>query len=92
MIKVTIDNQELEVAEGTGWVSQIMKRIEAGHGRERDLEILDSVCQNMMNGRTICVFADALAILVLSYLKKIRHEFEEHIKRGKCPAMSLREA
>lgn len=71
--------------EGTGWVSQIMKRIEAGHGRERDIQLLEEVTKNMMNGRTICVFADALAMPVQSYITKFRGEFEEHIKLGRCP-------
>lgn len=71
--------------EGTGWVSQIVDRIEAGHGRMRDLDLLRDVCRNMMNGRTICVFADALAMPVLSYLNKFGSEFEEHIKLGRCP-------
>ncbi len=79
--------------EGTGWVQKIVKRIEEGHGRMQDIELLRDVSQNMMNGRTICVFADALAIPVLSYITKFRHEFEEHIKGGKCPhTVSLRGA
>ncbi len=77
--------------EGTGWVSQIVRRIESGHGRERDLALLNDVCKNMMNGRTICVFADALAMPVLGFLKKFGNEFEEHIKLGRCPhSVSLR--
>ena len=71
--------------EGSGWVSQIVKRIEQGHGRERDLQILVDVSKNMMNGRTICVFADALAMPVLGYLQKFGNEFEEHVKLGRCP-------
>ena len=71
--------------EGTGWVHKIMRRIEEGHGRMRDIDLLAEVSRNMMNGKTICVFADALAIPVLSYIQKFRGEFEEHIKRGGCP-------
>ncbi|MDO8527658.1 MAG: NADH-quinone oxidoreductase subunit NuoF [Deltaproteobacteria bacterium] len=71
--------------EGTGWVSQIVRRIEEGHGRERDLQVLLDVCNNMMNGRTICVFADALAMPVISYLTKFKHEFEDHVRLGRCP-------
>ena len=71
--------------EGTGWVHKIMRRIEEGHGRMRDIDLLAEVSRNMMNRKTICVFADALAIPVLSYIQKFRGEFEEHIKRGGCP-------
>ncbi|MBI4124990.1 MAG: NADH-quinone oxidoreductase subunit NuoF [Deltaproteobacteria bacterium] len=70
--------------EGTGWVSQIVRRIEEGHGRQRDLDLLIDVSKNMVNGRTICVFADALALPVISYVTKFRAEFEEHIKLGRC--------
>ncbi|MDP2599480.1 MAG: NADH-quinone oxidoreductase subunit NuoF [Deltaproteobacteria bacterium] len=79
--------------EGTGWVDQVIKRIEKGHGRERDLQLLQDVCKNMMNGRTICVFADAAAMPVLGFLKKFGKEFEEHVKLGRCPhTVSLRGA
>ena len=71
--------------EGTGWVKQILTRIESGAGRARDLEVLVDVSHKMMNGRTICVFADALAMPALSYVAKFKTEFEEHIKLGRCP-------
>ncbi|MBI5299373.1 MAG: NADH-quinone oxidoreductase subunit NuoF [Deltaproteobacteria bacterium] len=71
--------------EGSGWISKIARRIESGNGRERDLNLLEDVCSNVVNGRTICVFADAMAMPVQGFLKKFRHEFEEHIRLGKCP-------
>jgi NADH-quinone oxidoreductase subunit F len=37
-----------------------------------------------MEGKTICVFADAAAWPVQSYIAKFRPEFEEHILTGKC--------
>jgi NADH-quinone oxidoreductase subunit F len=37
-----------------------------------------------MEGKTICVFADAAAWPVQSYIAKFRAEFEEHIRTGKC--------
>lgn len=68
--------------EGSGWVSRIIQRIESGNGRMRDLELLRDVSKNMM-GKTICVFAEALAMPVLSYLDKFGHEFENCIKLGR---------
>jgi len=70
--------------EGTGWVKKICDRIEKGDGRDGDLELLLSQANNM-SGRTICTFADALAMPVRSWIAKFRHEFEEHIKLGYCP-------
>jgi hypothetical protein len=37
-----------------------------------------------MEGKTICVFADAAAWPVQSYITKFRAEFEEHIRSGRC--------
>ncbi|OGQ45286.1 MAG: NADH oxidoreductase (quinone) subunit F [Deltaproteobacteria bacterium RIFCSPLOWO2_02_FULL_46_8] len=71
--------------EGSGWIFKIARRIESGNGRERDLNLLEDVCSNVVNGRTICVFADAMAMPVQGFLKKFRNEFEEHIRLGKCP-------
>jgi len=69
--------------EGTGWVLKIMNRIVKGEGRLQDLDLLLSVAGNM-EGKTICVFADAAAWPVQSYIQKFRKEFEHHIKTGRC--------
>jgi NADH-quinone oxidoreductase subunit F len=42
-----------------------------------------------MEGKTICVFADAAAWPVQSYITKFRDEFEEYIRAGR---MTGREA
>ncbi len=69
--------------EGTGWIHRIMCRISAGQGRLRDLDDLLAIARDM-EGKTICVFADAAAWPVQSYITKFRAEFEEHILTGKC--------
>lgn len=69
--------------EGTGWIFKIVDRIMNGQGRAQDLDILLGVATNM-EGRTICVFADAAAWPVQSYITKFRGEFEHHIREGRC--------
>lgn len=69
--------------EGCGWIKKIVDRIEVGLGREGDLELLLDIADNMQ-AKTICVFADALAMPVRGYVTKFREEFEEHIMRGGC--------
>ena len=69
--------------EGTGWVLKIMNRIIEGKGRSQDLDNLLSIARNM-EGKTICVFADAAAWPVQSYISKFRSEFEHHIRTGRC--------
>ncbi len=54
-----------------------------GEGRPHDLDVLLGVAGNM-EGRTICVFADAAAWPVQSYITKFRDEFEYHIREKRC--------
>jgi NADH-quinone oxidoreductase subunit F len=68
--------------EGTGWVHRIVARITAGRGTPRDLDDLLATA-TAMEGRTICVFADAAAWPVQSYISKFRGEFEEFIRSGR---------
>jgi NADH-quinone oxidoreductase subunit F len=70
--------------EGTGWLKKIVGRIEAGMGREGDVELVLDLCDNMM-GRTICPLADAAAMPAQSFIWKFREEFDRHIGEKKCP-------
>jgi NADH-quinone oxidoreductase subunit F len=49
--------------EGTGWLYRVVNRIEHGEGRQEDLDLLNSVAENIM-GRTICALGDAAAMPV----------------------------
>ena len=68
--------------EGTGWIHRIVRRIVEGQGRLQDLDDLLGIAGDM-EGNTICVFADAAAWPVQSYIKKFRDEFEEYIRTGR---------
>ena len=65
--------------EGTGWVDQILGKILAGDGTQEDLKTILDAC-DMLNGKTICVFAPSVAFIAQSYLKKFREEFEALLK------------
>ena len=67
--------------EGTGWVHRIVHRIAQGQGDVQDLDSLLAIAGDM-EGNTICVFADAAAWPVQSYITKFRNEFEEYIRSG----------
>jgi NADH-quinone oxidoreductase subunit F len=56
-----------------------MRRIMQGRGRPQDLEDLLAIA-GAMEGKTICVFADAAAWPIQSYIAKFRHEFETYIR------------
>lgn len=68
--------------EGTGWLYRVVHRIAEGKGRPEDLDLLDSVGNNMA-GRTICALADAAVFPVRSFTKHFRAEFEHYIEHGK---------
>jgi len=70
--------------EGTGWIHKLCQRIEAGRGRPGDLTLLENV-PGMMEGQTICAFADAAAWPIKGLLRHFRHEFEQHIHDQCCP-------
>lgn len=69
--------------EGTGWLYQIVHRIENGLGRADDLDLLSSVTTNIM-GRTICALGDAASMPVQSFIKHFRDEFAYHIEHKTC--------
>jgi NADH-quinone oxidoreductase subunit F len=69
--------------EGTGWLSRMVDRIENGHGRPTDMDLLNSVADNIQ-GRTICALGDAAAMPVRAMIKHFRHEFEYHVEHKTC--------
>lgn len=69
--------------EGTGWLYKIIHKIEIGQAVKEDLDLLLSICNNMV-GNTICALADAAVFPVRSFLKNFLEEFEYHIKHKKC--------
>ncbi len=65
--------------EGTGWLEDLVTRIDEGHGNLRDLDLLlDLTVQ--MEGRTICALADAAAWPVRHTIQRFRGEFEAKCK------------
>ena len=69
--------------EGTGWLWRMVDRIENGRGRVEDIELLNSVADNIQ-GRTICALGDAAAMPVRAMIKHFRDEFVHHIEHKTC--------
>ena len=61
--------------EGTGWMEKILRRIEIGEGRMRDLDLLLEITENNEGGRTICALADGAAWPVRNTIERLRDEF-----------------
>ncbi|MEO7010692.1 MAG: NADH-quinone oxidoreductase subunit NuoF, partial [Caldimonas sp.] len=69
--------------EGTGWMFRMVDRIEHGQGRMADIDVLNSVADNIQ-GRTICALGDAAAMPVRAMIKNFRDEFIYHIEHKTC--------
>ncbi|MDH5334013.1 MAG: hypothetical protein OEW65_09050, partial [Thermoleophilia bacterium] len=69
---------------GTRWLTQILQKIEDGHGTQGDLDLLLDVAERI-NGKCLCPLGDSDAIAVGSYVDKFRDEFQAHIDEGGCP-------
>jgi len=69
--------------EGGDWLYKLLQRVERGEGRTKDIDLLYGVASNIV-GKTLCAFGDAAATPVLTTLKLFRHEFEAHVREGRC--------
>ncbi|MFC5663576.1 NADH-quinone oxidoreductase subunit NuoF [Kitasatospora misakiensis] len=70
--------------EGTYWLVQLLKRIEAGQGVEGDLEKLLDIADNI-NGKSFCALGDGAASPIVSSLQHFRAEYEQHLVERRCP-------
>ena len=61
--------------EGTWWLVQILKRMEAGQGQEGDIEKLLDLCENIL-GRSFCALGDGATSPITSAIQFFREEFE----------------
>ena len=69
---------------GTRWMVQILEAIENGTATHADLELLDSVGDNIL-GKVLCALGEFAVYPVASYLHKWRDEFVAHVEQGGCP-------
>jgi NADH-quinone oxidoreductase subunit F len=69
---------------GTRWMVQILEEIENGTATLADLELLDSVGENIL-GKVLCALGEFAVYPVASYLDKWRDEFVAHVEQGGCP-------
>jgi NADH-quinone oxidoreductase subunit F len=71
--------------EGTAWMTRILERIRAGHGKREDLDLLLEVAGSMgiIPGTTICGLSDGAAWPVKNAIHKFRGDFEDYIQTGR---------
>jgi NADH-quinone oxidoreductase subunit F len=68
--------------EGTNWTVKLIERILAGEATPMDLDIMASVCTNII-GNCLCVLGDAMAMPIGSMIEKFRGEFEAYIEEAR---------
>ncbi|MBF0126691.1 MAG: NADH-quinone oxidoreductase subunit NuoF [Magnetococcales bacterium] len=71
--------------EGTGWLAQIMDRMEAGQGTHEDIDLLLDISANI-GGKTICALGDAATGPITGAIRAFRDEFIYHVEHGRCMA------
>jgi NADH-quinone oxidoreductase subunit F len=70
--------------EGTYWLAQVLKRLEAGQGSPDDLEKLLDICDNIL-GRAFCALGDGATSPISSSVQHFRDEYLAHLSHGGCP-------
>ena len=70
--------------EGTWWLVQALKELEAGRGTSDDLDKLLDIVDNIA-GRSFCALADGAASPIVSSMKYFREEYQHHLDIGGCP-------
>jgi len=70
--------------EGTYWLAQVLKRLEAGNGTADDLEKLLDICDNIL-GRSFCALGDGATSPITSSIQYFRDEYLAHLTHGGCP-------
>tara|TARA_R110000868_G_scaffold119469_2_gene316900 strand:+ start:220251 stop:221639 length:1389 start_codon:yes stop_codon:yes gene_type:complete len=73
--------------EGSGWLYQIMSRIESGDAKSKDLDLAREIAGSMgsMPGTTICGLADGNSWAVRTIMEKFPQEFENKVQRTFVP-------
>ena len=74
---------------GTKRLLEIHQKICAGKGEPSDLELLDTLCVEIMRN-SLCGLGQGAPNPVVSMLKHFRSEYEAHIYEKRCPAKVCR--
>jgi NADH-quinone oxidoreductase subunit F len=68
--------------EGTHWMLDMWRRIQAGRGTLEDLDVLEDVATRIGGRKTLCALGDFAAGPVWSAIQRFRPEFEAYIRQG----------
>jgi NADH-quinone oxidoreductase subunit F len=74
---------------GTRHLLDTVRRITVGEGRDGDLEMLQTLSEEIQEG-SLCGLGKTAPNPVLTTLRYFRKEYEAHIIEGRCPAKRCR--
>ncbi len=74
---------------GTHHLLRILERLTKGEGQDNDLEMLESLSEDIKTG-SLCGLGKTAPNPVLTSLKYFRDEYEAHVKEKRCPALMCR--
>ena len=69
--------------EGTYWLTELLERLEAGGGQEKDVPLLLDICDNI-SGKSFCPLGDAATSCIVSSIKLFKDEYLYHVREGHC--------
>merc|ERR1711934_1296871 len=64
--------------EGTGWMEEVMTRIERGEADKREIPMLEEISRQI-EGHTICALGDAAAWPVQGLIRHFKKDIEDRI-------------
>ncbi|MGK0409637.1 MAG: NADH-quinone oxidoreductase subunit F [Shewanella psychromarinicola] len=70
--------------DGLPWAVEILNRIEAGQGKQDDLDVLQQLCGFMWIGKTFCALAPGAVEPLRSGIKYFEDDFQQHIDHKGC--------
>jgi bidirectional [NiFe] hydrogenase diaphorase subunit len=70
---------------GTTHLHNLLERISAGEAGERDLELLEQLCDVVRN-TSLCGLGQSAPNPIVSTLNYFRHEYMAHVEDKRCPA------
>ncbi len=74
---------------GTHHLLKILERLTKGEGQDNDLEMLESLSEDIKTG-SLCGLGKTAPNPVLTSLEYFRDEYEAHVKEKRCPALMCR--
>jgi NADH dehydrogenase (ubiquinone) flavoprotein 1 len=69
----------LDVVIGTGWLEQMLEKIEVGDADAREIPMLEEISRSI-EGHTICALGDAAAWPVQGLIRRFKHVMEDRVQ------------